>query len=254
MGAARCRVTLTEHTPHPERVVASAAAVCYATDVDRARQPDAARTAGLLTSLWSMGHLSPFEHASFTFHVEGVSRALTHQLVRHRLASYSQRSQRYVGHDSFDYVVPPQLAGARVRWEGRDTDAVAFFEETMALIARRYAALNDALGRTGEASNEDARYLLPNACETTIVVTMNARELLHFFEERLCLRAQWEIRELAALMLDLVKEAAGGLFTAAGPKCLRLGRCPEGKLGCGRLAEVRRRYATGIPAAGPAPE
>ena len=247
MGAVRCRVILTDHTPHPERVVASAAAVCYASDLGEALQSHPARAGNLLTSLRNMGHLSPFEHASFTFLIEGVSRALTHQLVRHRLASYSQRSQRYVGHDSFDYVIPPQLAGAGVRWHGQEVEAAAFFEETMGLIAERYAALNDALGRTGEASNEDARYLLPNACETKIVATMNARELLHFFEERLCLRAQWEIREVAGIMLDLVKAAAPGLFAGAGPKCLRLQRCVEGNLGCGKLAEVRRRYAEDVP-------
>lgn len=244
MGAVHCTVTLAEHTPHPDRVVASAAAVCYASDVETALHLEPMRVRTLLSSLRSMGHLSPFEHASFTFLVQGVSRALTHQLVRHRLASYSQRSQRYVAHDSFNYVVPPRLAGAVVRWGEQDIDAVAFFEETMALIAERYAALNDALGRTGESSNEDARYLLPNACETTIVVTMNARELLHFFEERLCLRAQWEIRDLAEQMRGLVMDVAPHIFTGTGPKCLRLGRCPEAALGCGRLAEVRRRYGS----------
>jgi len=243
MGAVRHKVRLLEHTPDPERAIAAAAAVCYASDVDAALDPDPTRVGDFLAMLRRMGHLSPFEHASFTFYVEGVSRALTHQLVRHRLASYSQRSQRYVSHDSFDYVVPPQLSEATVRWNGRDVNATAFFEETMALLAERYVQLNNALGRTGQHSNEDARYLLPNACETKIVVTMNARELLHFFDERLCLRAQWEIREVAGTMLDLAKPVAPRVFGGAGPKCIRLGRCPEGTLGCGQLAEVRRTYA-----------
>jgi thymidylate synthase (FAD) len=243
MSAVRHHVTLRAHTPDPERVIASAAAVCYAAEVARALDPEPARVGEFLSMLRRMGHLSPFEHASFTFYVEGVSRALTHQLVRHRLASYSQRSQRYVTHDSFDYVVPPRLSQATVSWEGREVDARAFFDDTMALLARRYAALNDGLGRSGQDSNEDARYLLPNACETKIVVTMNARELLHFFEERLCLRAQWEIREVADAMLSLVRPVAPRVFEGAGPKCVRLERCPEGKMGCGRLAEIRRKHA-----------
>ena len=242
MPAVRHQVRLLTYTPEPERVIASAAAVCYASDVEDALNPDPERTGNFLALLRGMGHLSPFEHASFTFLLQGVSRALTHQLVRHRLASYSQRSQRYVGHDAFDYVVPPRLSGLSVRWKDQEVDATAFFEETMAELAARYSALNDALGRTGESSNEDARYLLPNACETKIVVTMNVRELLHFFGERLCLRAQWEIREVAEEMLQLVRGVAPRLFAGAGPKCLALGRCPEGKKGCGRLAEMQRKY------------
>jgi thymidylate synthase (FAD) len=190
-----------------------------------------------------MGHMSPIEHASFTFYIQGVSRAMTHQVVRHRIASYSQRSQRYVKHDGFDYVVPPQLEGKRVSTGGGECDAVQYFEETMRIIADRYAHLNAALGDTGETSNEDARYVLPNACETKMFVTMNARELLHFFEERLCMRAQWEIREVADLMLGALRQVCPGVFKGAGPKCLRYGHCPEGKMTCGRFDEMKERYA-----------
>jgi thymidylate synthase (FAD) len=112
----------------------------------------------------------------------------------------------------------------------------------MGIIAKRYAALNDALGRTGERSNEDARYVLPNACETKIFVTMNARELLHFFAERLCQRAQWEIRRVAEMMLEQARPVAPAAFLDAGPKCIRLGHCPEGKMTCGRYAEMKQRY------------
>lgn len=246
MGRVNHRVRLLTHTPDPEGVVAAAAALCYASDPEQALHPPSNRKADLVRMLRQMGHLSPFEHATFTFLLEGVSRALTHQLVRHRIASYSQRSQRYVAHDEFDYIIPPRLQGLRVVWEGQDVDAVEFFVETMDVLARRYSALNDALGRAGESSNEDARYLLPNACETKIVVTMNARELLHFFGERLCLRAQWEIRGVAECMLALVKEVAPHLFSGAGPKCVVLGRCPEGKKGCGRLPEMLRKYSEGL--------
>ena len=242
MPAAQPRVTVVQHTERPDEVIAAAARLCYAADTGRIFEGDPDDARALVARLSRMGHHSPLEHASFTFYLEGVSRALTHQLVRHRIASYSQRSQRYVAHDSFDYVVPPELAGRTVELNGCAVDAVQYFEETMALIAERYAALNDALGRTGERSNQDARYVLPNACETKIFVTMNARELLHFFAERLCRRAQWEIRRVADMMLARVRPLAPAAFQEAGPKCVRLGRCPEGKMTCGRHAEMVRIY------------
>jgi thymidylate synthase (FAD) len=148
-----------------------------------------------------------------------------------------------VGHRGFDYIVPPSLAGRTVRDGERTVDAVAYFNETMALLAERYARLVEALGDEGESSNEDARYVLPNACETKIFVTMNARQLVHFFEERLCRRAQWEIRGVARRMLDAVKSRCPSLFAGVGPKCLRLGRCPEGKMTCGGYAEVTAEYS-----------
>jgi thymidylate synthase (FAD) len=237
------KVSLLRRTPDPEGVIASAAKLCYASETESLLDQDPKRAAGFVKRLAAMGHMSPVEHAVFTFYIEGVSRAMTHQLVRHRIASYSQRSQRYVGHDEFDYVVPPQLEGRKVETGSGEADAVDYYEETMRLIAERYGKLNDALGRTGEASNEDARYVLPNACETKIFVTMNARELLHFFEERLCMRAQWEIRETADEMLRLAKEACPAVFQGSGPKCLRHGGCPEGKMTCGKYAEMKERYA-----------
>lgn len=242
MPPVRPRVTLVRATPDPDQAISVAAKLCYASDTDGLFDQDPGQTEDFVHKLIRMGHMSPVEHASFTFYIEGVSRAMTHQLVRHRLASYSQRSQRYVGHDDFDYIVPPQLEGKTVEIDGRTIDAVTYFEESMALIAQRYAKLNDALGRTGEKSNEDARYVLPNACETKILVTMNARELLGFFAERLCMRAQWEIRGVAEQMLDLVKQACPAVFGHAGPKCLRQGGCTEGKMTCGQYAEIKQRY------------
>ncbi|MBD3292368.1 MAG: FAD-dependent thymidylate synthase [Armatimonadia bacterium] len=237
------QVRLVQHTERPDEVIAAAARLCYAesTDglLDEASPEDAA---ALVRRLNAMGHHSPLEHASFTFYLEGVSRVLTHQLVRHRIASYSQRSQRYVAHDRFDYVVPPQLEGRTVEVDGEQVDAVDYFHQTMGTIAEHYAALNDALGRTGERSNEDARYVLPNACETKIFVTMNARELLHFFGERLCRRAQWEIRKVADMMLAAARPVAPAALQNAGPKCVRLGGCPEGRMTCGRYAQMVQRY------------
>jgi len=167
---------------------------------------------------------------------------MTHQLVRHRIASYSQRSQRFVEEGDFDYIVPPQLKGKWILLEGKRVEAEEFLRQTMELIAERYRAMNQALGGAGESSQEDARYLLPNACESKIFVTMNGRQLLHFFGERLCNRAQWEIREVAQKMLDLLRPAHPAIFGGAGPKCLDRGRCPEGKRGCGRFEEVKERY------------
>ncbi|HQK92440.1 MAG TPA: FAD-dependent thymidylate synthase [Armatimonadota bacterium] len=257
MQPVTARVTLVRYTPDAELVVAAAARLCYAAETDGLMAQDPEGVRRLVARLRRMGHLSPIEHVGFTFYLEGVSRAMSHQLVRHRIASYSQRSQRYVDHDGFDYVVPPQLAGHVVDTPGGPVPATEYFIETMGLIAARYAALNDALGRRGEASNEDARYVLPNACETRLFVTMNGRELLHFFEERLCLRAQWEIRDVAGRMLDCVREVCPAVFAGVGPKCVRRGGCPEGKMSCGRYIEMLERYddesggahdATGTPA------
>ncbi len=242
MKPVTARVRLVRHTEDPEGAIAAAARLCYAADTDHLLDAPAEAPAKFVAMLKKMGHLSPIEHASFTFYVEGVSRAMTHQLVRHRLASYSQRSQRYVGHAQFDYVCPPQLAGKTVRSEGGDVPADKFFAETMEMIAHRYGLLNEALGNTGETSNQDARYVLPNACETKIFVTMNARELLHFFAERLCRRAQWEIRGVAEQMLALARQACPAVFEGAGPKCVDIGHCPEGKMTCGQFQEVRAAY------------
>ena len=244
MGKVQVRVDLIEHTPNPDGVIAAAAKLCYANDTEGITDQKPGESERFVKTLRNMGHLSPIEHAGFTFLIQGVSRAMTHQLVRHRIASYSQRSQRYVSHTEFDYIVPPQFEGKTVETEAGPVDAVGYFEETMDLLAERYAKLRQALGDTGESGNEDARYVLPNACETKIMVTMNARELLHFFNERLCRRAQWEIRDAADKMLDLVKEVSPAVFRGAGPKCVRIGKCPEGKMSCGKFEEMKKRYGT----------
>jgi thymidylate synthase (FAD) len=178
----------------------------------------------------SSGHLSPLEHVKFTFAVQGVSRALTHQLVRHRIASYSQQSQRYVKEDAFEYIIPPSIRN--------DPAMHAAFEETMKHIQNGYNHLLQGFkeqGIKGEKANQDARFVLPQACETKIVMTMNARELLHFFEQRCCTRAQWEIRELADRIRDICRENLECVFEHAGAKCEALGYCPESpRFSCGR--------------------
>jgi thymidylate synthase (FAD) len=215
-------VRLLYHTPEPERAVAAAARLCYApvgaAELLEHMTDEAVRK--VLKIVITSGHTSTLEHASYTFAIDGVSRALTHQLVRHRLASYSQQSQRYVSYaDEPTFVVPPSVAA--------DATARALFDDACALAFASYRAMLDA-----GVPAEDARYLLPNAMETKIVVTMNVRELLHFFELRCCKRAQWEIRELALEMLRLAEETAPYLFMDAGAACRR-GPCSEGKMTCG---------------------
>ncbi len=173
------------------------------------------------------GHESPLEHVKFTFAVEGVSRALTHQLVRHRIASYSQQSQRYVKETDFDYVVPPSISA--------DESLKKEFVQTMRLIQASYNKILESFrvnGKTGEQANQDVRFVLPQAAETKIVVTMNCRELTHFFHQRCCARAQWEIKRLAERMLAIVKESLPEVFEAVGAKCQALGYCPEGENFC----------------------
>lgn len=188
------------------------------------------RKDAFLREMMRSGHESPLEHVKFTFAVEGVSRALTHQLVRYRVASYSQQSQRYVDMRQFGYVIPPSIAG--------DDALQAEFERCMDDIQRSYQKLLERFGEkgvVGGGAHEDARFVLPQAAETKIVVTMNCRELLHFFGQRCCQRAQWEIRALANRMLEICQEKLPPIFENGGAKCERLGYCPEGKFSCGRF-------------------
>jgi thymidylate synthase (FAD) len=178
------------------------------------------------------GHFSVIEHASFTFSIEGVSRAMTHELVRHRIASYTQQSQRFVTYDALTkYVTPPSVTN--------NAEAKSIFDETLEKISETYQNLL----RMG-VPKEDARFILPNAARTNIIVTMNARELRHFFSLRCCARSQWEIREVATEMLRHAKKAAPALFENTGPSCLELSYCPEGKMKppeC-NVEEIKKRF------------
>ena len=226
-------VKLISYTPEAERKVAMAARLCYspigAAELEE-RMSDA-QVKNLVEKILAMGHYSTLEHASFTFAIEGVSRVLTHQLVRHRIASYSQQSQRYVKEHDFEFIVPPSVAANPV---ARDR-----FEKLMEEIRTVYAELT-TLG----VHQEDARYCLANATETKILVTMNARSLFNFFELRCCSRAQWEIRKMAEMMLQAVKKVAPVLFAKAGPTCVSGEFCREGDLSCGRLQKIQAKAAT----------
>ncbi len=214
-------VELLYHTPDPERAVATAARLCYAPvgASELMESLDEARIHKVLTTILESGHLSTLEHASYTFAIDGVSRALTHQLVRHRLASFNQQSQRYVKFtDGLETIKPETIAA--------NEECNRLFDEMIEKTVEAYQAFVAA-----GIPAEDARYILPNAAETKIVVTMNIRELLHFFNLRCCNRAQWEIRELAWKMLELARPTAPFIFADAGPGCVR-GACPEGKMTC----------------------
>jgi thymidylate synthase (FAD) len=241
MSETALRVILLRSTPHPEETVAMAAKLCYSpADLSELQgRIESKDQKEFVEKLMKMGHLSPIEHASFTFAVEGISRACSHQLVRHRLASYSQQSQRYVSEEGgFDYIIPPAIAGdAELKKEFVD-----FMKRALEAYTYLIKKLNEK-GLKGEDAKQDARFVLPNAAETKIMITMNARELLHFFRQRCCNRAQWEIRNLAERMYFLVREAAPTIFAKAGPACL-YAPCPEGEMSCGEMVRMRKFYGS----------
>ncbi len=260
------KVTLLAHTPNPEQVVAMAAKLCYsASDIEGIREGlDEEKTTSFIKMLSDLGHGSPVEHASFTFGIEGISRACSHQLVRHRIASYSQQSQRYVDGTKFDFVTPPEIENNERAYNAYkkviDLQSDAYREIRDALvtgyilgecpelegsdeeIAEQYKAEHKAqYNAYVKKANEDARFVLPNACTTKIVCTFNTRSLENFFAHRCCNRAQWEIREVAEQMLLECLKVAPHLFSKCGPACL-FGPCPEGRMSCGKAKEMREKY------------
>ena len=220
------KVTLTRVTENPIGAIEEAACNCYNSEPTGGK---------IMKACYNSGHHSVLEFCDFTFHIEGVSRALTHQLVRHRLASYAQRSQRYCGEGNFDYVIPPSIQ--------KDEDTLHTYTALMGYINMQY----EKLQRAG-IPNEDARYVLPNACETVIEVKMNLRTLIHFMNERLCTRAQWEIRQMALLMKRCIEEQYPELSKYLVPKCeIHEGMpfCTEHK-SCGRHKTLKEIYEAGV--------
>lgn len=256
------KVILLTHTPEPEKIVAAAAKLNYsASDIGTLLDKlDDESIAKFVAKLVAMGHESPTEHAVFTFGIEGVSRAFMAQITRHRIATFSVQSQRYVRMDDFRYVIPPEIQD--------DPEGVKAFKASMDDAAKNYLSLAKVLkerhferiieekggsdklcenqikkiySQAEKMAIEDARFTLPNACETKMVVTMNARSLNNFFRLRCCNRAQWEIRSVAEKMLIEVKKVAPSLFANAGPGCVS-GPCTEGAMTCGKILEVREHY------------
>lgn len=251
------KVTLITHTPDPEKIVAAAAKLCYRdtgceTLMDGLDDETAAGFVGMLADI---GHESPVEHISFTFGIEGVSRTLLAQITRHRIASFSVQSQRYVKKSEFVYITPPEIENipeAKEMYEKSMNDALESYNALADILEKKHyddfisQGLSEKAARSKAEKKaiEDARFVLPNACETKMAVTMNARSLINFFSLRCCNRAQWEIKAVADEMLRLCCEAAPSVFRLAGPSCVRTGKCPEGKMTCGKFAEVTEGYRT----------
>ncbi|HHV38664.1 MAG TPA: FAD-dependent thymidylate synthase [Tepidimicrobium sp.] len=248
------KVELLRYTPDGEKLVASAAKLCYSsTGIESIEKGlDESNVQRFLQVLVDLGHESPIEHVNFTFAIEGVSRALTHQLVRHRLASYSQQSQRYVKLDQFEYIIPPAISedeGAKRLFIRAMEEDQKYYDRITNILYKRYLEEYSNQGieeakakqKAEKEAIEDARYIFPNACETKIVLTMNVRSLLNFFKLRCCNRAQWEIRNLAIEMLKKAKDVYPILFKGAGPGCVN-GPCPEGSMTCGKITEVRETF------------
>ncbi len=249
-------VKIISHTQQPEKLIAAAAKLCYSNaeidDLMSGLSKD--KVDSFLDMLVTLGHQSPMEHVTFTFAIEGVSRSLLAQITRHRIASYSVQSQRYVRLENFTYVMPPEIENCE--------EAKIAFEHAMQQEAENYKNIatilknnrinelvkqgkdeKQAVKLAEKMAIEDARFVLPNACDTKMIATFNVRSLNNFFAHRCCNRAQWEIRELADKMLKLCYEISPKLFTYSGPPCLA-SNCPEGKMSCNKMKQVREKYTT----------
>lgn len=248
------KVVLLAHTPQPEQTVAAAARLCYSdTGVEELRDAiSLERAEQFVEMLDGFGHESPVEHVTFTFGIEGVSRSFLAQVTRHRIASYSVQSQRYVRQDQFVYITPPAIEAdpaLKAEYQAAMQQSIDAYNRLADALAAKYVPEFLAQGLTEKAARskaekkaiEDARYVLPNACETKMVLTMNVRSLRNFFRLRCCNRAQWEIRAVATEMLRLCCEVAPSLFRTAGPSCC-CGSCTEGKMSCGKAKEVREKF------------
>jgi len=265
MSQSKLNVKIIEHTPNPEKVIAMAGKLCYSPcSIDELQDNLTEENAKkFVNMLMSMGHYSPIEHVTFTFAVEGISRSLSHQLVRHRIASYSQKSQRYVKEGQFEYIIPKEIENnniAKKLFVNSIEDAQYYYDRIVEELLIQYVddyftkneikIDNEFVDKVNickqsykkqyrefeKKAIENARYVLPNACETKIILTMNIRSLMNFFQHRCCVRAQDEIRQLANEMLKQCREVAPTLFKYAGASCVMNGTCPEGKMSCGKVA------------------
>lgn len=248
------KVTLIQHTPEPEKLIAAAAKLCYSDSgcENIMDDLDKEKTVNFVKMLSDLGHESPIEHISFTFGIEGVSRSLLAQITRHRIASFSVQSQRYVKKNNFIYITPPVITESEELnriYEKSMLDSFENYNKIADLLAEKYydefikssVSEKQARSKAEKKAIEDARFVLPNACETKMVVTMNARSLLNFFRLRCCNRAQWEIKAVAIEMFKLCYKAAPSIFSSAGPSCCN-GSCSEGKMTCGKMNEVKKEF------------
>lgn len=248
------KVNLISYTNEPEKLIACAAKLCYSSvGAEKIRENlTDEKVSSFVNMLAEIGHESPIEHVTFTFAIEGVSRALLAQLTRHRIASFSVQSQRYVKTNNFKFVLPPEISEideAKEEYLRAMNEDMHHYERLTQILKKKHKKILINSGKDEKTADkmaekkaiEDARYVLPNACETKLICTFNARSLLNFFEHRCCNRAQWEIRQLASEMLRLVSKVAPNIFKKAGPHCLN-GTCPEGKMSCGKQGEVKKYF------------
>lgn len=248
------KVILLSHTYEPEKLIANAAKLCYSSsNIEDLREKISDESArDFVRMLSSLGHESPIEHVTFTFGIEGVSRSLLAQITRHRIASFSVQSQRYVKENEFEFIVPPEIENipeAKQEFINAMQEDQQHYDKLVLILKSKHYKEQISLGTDEKKAQrisekkaiEDARFVLPNACETKLIATFNARSLKNFFSLRCCNRAQWEIRDLATEMLKLVVKVAPELFCDAGPTCLT-GNCPEGKMSCGQVQTVREKF------------
>lgn len=248
-------VKLLSYTPEPEKLLSLAARLCYSPcsiEETNSKITDK-KIKSFIEMLMGMGHESPLEHVSFTFGIEGVSRAFLTQLTRHRIASYSVQSQRYVRENQFEYIVPPEIEIselAKKEFILAMKYAQDCYDKITGILTNKHkeefiksgVEKEQAIKLAEKKSIEDARFVLPNACETKIICTFNARSLLNLFSQRCCNRAQWEIRNVSKEMLKLVSGVAPSIFKNAGPSCIK-GACKEGKMSCKKCEEVRKEFS-----------
>lgn len=231
------KVSIIAHTLNPEMTVAKAGKLCYSPvgveEIEKKLTDE--EVDRFVNMLARIGHESPLEHSVFTFAVEGISRACSHQIVRHRLSSFSQQSQRYVNlKDTFIYITPPEIEvfdKVNKRYIESMNESFEAYVEISYLLKNRYIEEGMKEKDAEKKAIEDARYVLPNASETKMVFTMNARTLLNFIKHRDCERSQWEIREMTRLMVAELMKISPKLFSRCGASC-RYGSCKEGQMSC----------------------
>lgn len=226
----KIKVTLLSHTADPEQNVVAAIRQCYSSvgaEELKEKTTEEVRKR-LIKQVIESGHTSTLEHASFTFAIDGVSRVTEIHLIRHRIASFSIQSGRYVKRGDAAYRIPPKIKALKDK---------KLLEKYLKHLEKTQELYNELI--EAEIPAEDARYCQPQSIQVKIVMSMNARELLHFFSLRTCTRAQWEVQEVARLMLKEVRKVAPTIFENAGPPCVSEKICNQGKLSCGIWKNIK---------------
>lgn len=226
----KLKVELLSHTADPEGIVVAAIRQCYSPVGAKELKEKTSKEIRerLIKQVIESGHTSTLEHASFTFAIDGVSRVTEIHLIRHRIASFSIQSGRYVKRGDAAYRIPPKIKALKDK---------KIYEKYLKHLDNSQELYNELI-KAG-ALAEDARFCQPQSIQVKIVMSMNARELLHFFSLRTCTRAQWEVQEVASKMLALSKKVAPIIFKNSGPPCISKKVCDQGKLSCGIWKNIK---------------